>query len=259
MLHYYHAFFPSYFHLWNIPFLFLASLIGESFGALVGGGSIVTLPAILFVGAPLQSAIAIDNAASLGTEVGILTETWQKVITNKKLVLTMAIPIIIGGIIGTHLLLTVPTTIIKYSMIAAILFVLAHSYFAKNKPNPKSISKTNYAILFAFLFMIGIYVNFIAAGEGTFSRIGLMSILGLSFIQSQGIKSTATMPVRIYSLVVTSLAGLIVWPFLLTKWCANFLAGKYATKFAKKIPDQYMKVALTIISLLFVIYLLFFY
>lgn len=259
MLHYYHAFFPTHFHVWNIPIIFVAGLVGESMGALVGGGSIVTMPALLFVGLPLQAAIATDNAGSIGTEVGILSETYQKVIANKKLVIFMAIPLTLGGIIGTWLLLSVPGAVLRYLMAATIAFIVAHSYLSKRKPDPKAISKTSYTFLAAFLLLIGLYSNFMAAGEGTFSRIGIMSILGLTFLQSQGLKATATMPSRIYSLVVTSIAGLIVWPYLLTFWCSNFLAGKYATKSVKKIPDKHLKLGLTVVSVGFVIYLLFFY
>ncbi len=93
MLHYYHAFLPPYFHLWNIPFLFLAGLIGEGYGALVGGGSLVTQPALLLIGVPLQSTLAIDATAPIATEAGILTETYKDVIKKKKLVLLMAVQI----------------------------------------------------------------------------------------------------------------------------------------------------------------------
>jgi uncharacterized protein len=252
-------FFPSYFEWWHLPLLFVAGLIGESFGALIGGGSIVTLPALLFTGAPIQSAIAMNNSAALGTEAGILTETWQKVINHKKLVFVMSIPLILGGILGTWLLLNVTASIIKYLVVGAVIVILINAYAPLKKPELSSVSKSRYAALIVFLFITGVYTNFIAAGEGTFSKIGLMSILGLSFIQSQGIKSTATMLPRIYSLVITAVAGLIIWPYLLTKWCSNFLAGKYATKFAKKVPDSVMKAALTVMSIAFIMYLLFFY
>jgi uncharacterized membrane protein YfcA len=259
MVHYYHAFFPPYFHLWNIPFLFLASLLGESFGALVGGGSVITLPAILFLGVPLQSAIAINNAGALGTEVGILTETWRKVLANKKLVLLMAIPTTIGGVFGTWFLLHASVAIIKYFMVAAVVFILGYSYFSKDKPKSKSISKFNYVVLVSFLLLMGVYTNFIGLGQGTFGRIAVMSILGMSYIETQGVTSTATMPTRIYSLFVTGFAGLIIWPYLLTKWCANVIAGKYATKFVKNVPDAYMKAVLTVLSIAFVVYLVAFY
>ncbi len=244
--------------LWHFVVIFFAGLIGESIGALVGGGSVFTLPALLLTGMPLQSAIATDNAGSLGTEAGIISETKSKVLANKKMVLVMAIPLTLGGILGTHLLLTISADVIKYLMAVTVIIVVAHAYLSR-KPDPKNVSKFNYVLLMGFLFLIGIYANFLAAGEGTFSRIGMMSLLGMTFVQSTAIKATATMPARIYSLIVTGFAGLIVWPYLLTFWSANFLAGKYATKFAKKIPDLYMRILLTFISIVFVIYLLFFY
>jgi uncharacterized membrane protein YfcA len=252
-------FLPSYFEWWHIPMVFLGGLIGESFGALVGGGSIVTIPALLLTGAPLQSAIAVDNAAALGTEAGILSETLQKVRDNKWLVLAMSVPITLGGILGTWLLLHVSADIIKYLVAATVIFVVIHSFVHRKPRHDSTVSKTNYALLGIILLLLGIYSNFISAGEGTFGKLSMMAILGMSFVQSQGLKATATMPSRMYSMIVTAIAGIMIWPYLLTMFVSNFIAGKYATKFAKRIPDQYMRTFLTIVSLLFVGYLLIFY
>lgn len=250
---------PSYFEWWNIPFLFLAGLAGESFGSLIGGGSFITLPALLFVGTPLQSAVAINTAAALGTEAGILSETHKKVFEHRKLVVLMAVPIFAGGVVGTHLLLHVSKSAIKYSVITAMIAILLYNYLSKKKPTPDTASRKSYAALIVFCFFIGVYTNFVSIGEGTFSKVGLMSILGLTFIQSQGLKSTATMPTRFYSLVVTAINGLIIWPYLVTKWCSNFIAGKYATKFAKKLPDHYIQIVLNCFTVIFILYLIFFY
>lgn len=239
--------------------LFIAALIGESFGALIGGGSLVTMPAILFTGTPLTSAIAIDNGAAIGTEAGIFSETRKKVLARKKLLVLMAVPLTLGGVIGTWLLLNVPGDVIKYLMAGTIILIVVHAYLSRNKPKKKVIGVSNYVFLVLFLFVIGIYSNFMAAGEGAFSRMGIMAIVGLTFLQSQGIKATATMPSRIYSLIVTAFAGLIVWPYMLALWAGGFLAGKYSTRAVKHVPDRLMKIALTVVSILFVIYLLFFY
>ena len=109
------------------------------------------------------------------------------------------------------------------------------------------------------MFVISVYTIFIGLGEGTFGRLALMFTLGLSFIESQGISAAAKMPARAYSLVVTGFAGLIIWPYLLTFWCCNFFAGKYATKLLKRIPDAYMRTIMVVISIAFAIYLLFYY
>jgi hypothetical protein len=259
MIHYYHGFLPPHFSLAHLILIFFSGLIGESVGAVVGGGSLFMMPALLFAGLPLQAAIATDNASALGTEFGILSETYDKVMANKKLLLLMAIPITVGGIFGTWLLLHVSATFIKYLMIAGIVFIVGHTYLSKDKPNPAAIRKSGYAVLIVFLLIMGVYTNFIGIGQGTFGKIAVMSILGLSFMQSQGLTSTATMPSRVYSLVVTGLAGLIVWPYLITLWCSNYLAGKYATKLVKNVPDTVMKTILTLLSIGFAIYLVFFY
>jgi uncharacterized membrane protein YfcA len=171
----------------------------------------------------------------------------------------MAVPVFAGGVVGTHLLLHVSKSAIKYSVITAMIAILLYNYLSKKKPTPDTASRKSYAALIVFCFFIGVYTNFVSIGEGTFSKVGLMSILGLTFIQSQGLKSTATMPTRFYSLVVTAINGLIIWPYLLTKWCSNFIAGKYATKLAKKAPDHYLQIILNSFTILFILYLIFFY
>jgi uncharacterized protein len=253
-----HTFLPPHFHWWYIPLLFFAGLIGESYGSLVGGGSLITQPALLLVGLPLQAVLAIDTAAPIGTEAGIISGTYEKIVKNKKLVLLMTIPKILGGIIGTYLLLTVSPGIIKYAMAASVFLILLNSFLSR-KNSAVHIGKAHYALMYISLFVIAIYTNFIGLGEGTFGKLALMFTLGLTFTESQGLGSASKWPARFYSLVVTSLAGLIVWPYLLTMWCSNFIAGKYATKFSKKVPEKFMRPLMVVVSVAFVVYLLAFY
>lgn len=255
----FHGFFPVYFHWWHIPVLFLAGLIGEAYGSVIGGGGIVLQAAQLFIGIPIKSALAIGNAGVLGTEFGVISETHQHIIANKKLVLWMMVPFTIGGILGTWLLLSVSPAVIKYLMIVAVLALLVHTYRSRGQVTAKHISNSRRVLLVVFMILAGLYGNFIGPGEGTFSKFALMTVLGLTFVQSQGLKAAASTPARIYSLVVTSIAGLIIWPYVITFWVSTFIAGKYATKIAKRIPDKYLMATLTVVSVIFVIYLLFFY
>lgn len=219
----------------------------------------MTQPALLLVGVPLKSTIAIDAAAPLATEAGIISETHRDIRKNKKLVLLMMIPITLGGVVGTWLLLNISPEVIKYVMVASIFLILGHTFLSSKRPKSARVSKSSYTLLIIFQFIIAIYTIFIGLGEGTFGRLAFMFTLGLSFVASQGIGAAAKMPARAYSLIVTGFAGLIVWPYLLTFWCSNFIAGKYATKYVKKVPDKYMRTAMVAISFVFAAYLLFFY
>ena len=247
---------PDSFQLWHLPLLFFASLIGESFGAIIGGGSIVVQPALLLTGTPLTSAIAIDNAGALGTEAGVLTETHQEVRKRWRMVVFMFTPMMLGGIVGTWGLINISTDFIKPVMIAAVTFLLLRSYLFRDKLGAADWGKYKYPALFVFLVIIGAYNNLIGVGEGTFARLGIILILGMTFLQGHGFKTISTVPVRVYSLVLTGIAGLIIWVYLPFMWAGSFLAGKYATKYIKKVPEAHMRHALAAIALLFIVYLI---
>ncbi len=255
----FHSFFPAYFHWWHIPAVFLAGLVGEAYGSVIGGGGIVIQAVEVFIGMPIKSAIATSTAGGLGTEAGIISETYPQIAANKRLCLRMTVPFTLGGIAGIWLLLNVSQTAIKYLMIVSMLIILARDYRSKRRPRVKRLSQSQKALLFTFMSLAGLYGSFIGPGEGTFSKFALMSVLGLTFIQSQGLKAAATVPSRIISLIITGIAGLLVWPYVITLWVSTFIASKYATKVAKKIPDKYLRITLAAVSVAFIVYLLFFY
>ena len=74
-----------------------------------------------------------------------------RIIVSLLFVGLLAIPLTLGGVVGTWLLFNVPGTIIKYLMAATVTFIVVHTHLAK-RPGPKSISKSSYALIIAFLF-----------------------------------------------------------------------------------------------------------
>ena len=189
--------------------MFVAALVGESFGTVIGGGSIITQPALLMVGLPLNVTIATDNIGQLGAETGIISETRAEIASNWRLIAFMALPIMLGGIIGIYGLINTSPELIKFVMIAAILFLLVRTYFLGKYLKSWQLTRWRYPALFIFLFVIGAYTNFIGVGEGTFFRLGVMLLLGLSFMQSHGLRAMAILPTYVYVLPVAAWAGLV--------------------------------------------------
>ena len=84
-----------------------------------------------------------------------------------------------------------------------------------------------------------------------------MVILGLSFMQIHSLRVAVTIPIRLYALIVTGLAGLIAWIYLPFLWLGGFLSGRYVTKYLRKVPERYIKASMTIMALAFMSYLFF--
>lgn len=249
---------PETFQWWHMLFLFAASLCGESFGTLIGGGSLVTQPALLMTGLPLNTVIATDHAGQLGAEAGIISETKREIRSRWRLILLMSLPIVLGGTLGVHLLINSAVAIIKPIMITVLLLLLVHGFFLKGRLKFLGLRRWRYPFLFVFLFIIGVYTSFIGVGEGTFFRLGIMLLMGLSFMQSHGLRAAAVLPISFYVLVVAGAAGLIAWPYLLAMWAGGFLASRYVTRHMRKIPERYTLPSMTGLSLLFITYLILF-
>lgn len=249
---------PEFFEWWHLPIVFLAGLIGEGYGTLVGGGSIVIQSTLIFLGLPPHSAIAIDNAGAIASELGIISVAWKKAFKHKKLVILLTIALGIGGVIGTHVFIGLDPQIVKYLMAIMTAAMLIYTFF-KEKRKQFIMSHKHYYIIFLVFIMIGFYNNIISIGEGTFARLALMLLLGMSFIEFHGLKTLGTIPIRIYSWIVTAIAGFIIYPYLITLMIANFIAGRYATKLAAKLPEKVIMQLLVTIAIFFIIYILLFH
>jgi uncharacterized membrane protein YfcA len=252
---------PVYFQWWHLPVIFLVGILAESYGSIVGSGSVVTQWALAAIGMPLRSVIATDISAALGTDVGIAYETREVVAAQKKIVFVLMISILAGGIVGTRLLTASQSPILKAAVLFALFFLLislSHRILVPvSAPTPSvGISKKQWVYLVASMVAIGIYSNAVSVGEGTFGKLALMSILGTSFIGSHGMKSAAMIPARIYALVVTAFQGLVVLPYLLTLWCSNFIAGKYATRFIRRVPERVLEMLLVVVVIGYMMFLL---
>jgi uncharacterized membrane protein YfcA len=243
--------------------LFVSSFVAELWGCVVGGGSFLTIPVLTGVlGLPLQQALLIDDASTIGMEAGVLTRRWRDVCDNWRLVLFRLMPpITIGGIMGTYLLLTVPVIVIKILMIIALVALLYYSFNRKriDKTHPKNIKPRN-GVLFGVLLIIGLYNNFIGPGEGTFTKLALMTIMGVTLLESHGVKTAAMIPIRIFALVVAIVKGFIIWPYLLVMLLATFLAGWVATKYiVEMVSERIMRWCLAIVGIFFTVFMLFAY
>lgn len=251
------------FQLWHLPIIFLAWFFWELYGSVVWWWSILMQWVMIQLWLPIQNAIAVDNAAAIWTELWVIKESRENIKKHKKLIIFMFFPLFLWWIIWTYLLLEVNAIVIKNLIVIFISLLLIYQFIPKQKINKKisekSIKIIKYFFLWWFLVLLWLYNNFIWIWEWAFSRIALISILWMSFIWTMWIKTTALLPIRIYSLIITLSSWLIFLPYLLTLWIATFLWWMYWVRFAKKIPEKYLKKLLISIIIFYLIYLLFFY
>lgn len=251
---------PPYFETWHLPAVFVAGLIGEGYGTVMGSGGILIQLVLAALGLPLPSVVATDLAGAMGANVGVLSASPRSIWTNQRLMILLAVPALVGGIIGTFFLINLPVEIVKYIVIAGLILLLIRLLSTHHEPRQTvaniRIKRKQYPLIISVMSLLGIYGNVSGVGIGTFEKLAFMSILRVNFADSLGIGTIIGLPAMIFSFVVTAIAGLLAWPYVLALWLGTYLSSRAVTKYVQRIPDAYLRFVLVIVAVAYLGYLI---
>ena len=193
-------------------------LIGIAAGfvnTLAGGGSFVTLPALMFLfGLDPQAANA-TNRLSVLLQTGTGTFMFKKHgFTDIKLAFRLFIPAICGSTIGAAITEILPKDVFSLVFGAAMLGMAIMLMF-----KPKLLLATNrhplsnkWSELLIF-FLIGIYGGFVQAGVGLLLLVALSLFHPNDLSKSNAVKVTIAFLLTFSPIIIFTLAGQIVWAY----------------------------------------------
>ncbi len=218
-----------------IVLVFSGILVGF-INTLAGGGTIITVSLLIFLGLPATVANGTNRiAVLLQTTVAVFTFKKQKILDLKK-GLVLCFPIVIGSVAGSMTAANLNEGIIE-KVIAAVMFFML--FFIVYKPEKWLKSQLNliekpvkwYDHL-AYL-IIGFYGGFIHIGVGFFMLAALVLLSGYDLLRANAVKNLLVMAYTPFSLVVFMVYGLVNWEFGLVLSIGNvigaFIASRYAT------------------------------
>ncbi len=112
----------------NIPgliLLFIAAVVGGGINSVAGGGSLIAFPSLLAFGVPAVIANATNTAALLPGSISSAIAYRQDIPDQRKLLITLAVPSVIGGYTGARLARRVNQDVVRGFVVVAGLAVSA--------------------------------------------------------------------------------------------------------------------------------------
>ena len=198
----------------KLALLVLAGGIAGFVNTLAGGGSLLTIPALIFLGIPSTVANATNRVAvllqsSLGAErfrrKGQLDfhDAWQA-----------AVPGLLGAILGALIASNLSNAVFDFILGLVLIVVLLTMFIRKPTGGGETPpwTKSPWVRLPVF-FLIGVYAGFIQAGVGFLLISAITILLGQDLVKTNAIKLLVVVFFTILSLVVFAIYGKVLWHY----------------------------------------------
>ena len=233
--------------------LIAAGLLAGWVDAVVGGGGLIQLPALLLVPgmAPIQ-ALATNKIGSIaGTSVSAVTYL-RKVRPDKSATIPGAVfaftGAILGALIASHIPAAAFTPIILIALVGVGIFtVLKPSLGAEAQLRFGQNSKRHHAVAWAIGLVVGAYDGMLGPGTGSFMVISLVALLGFSFLQASASAKVMNWATNFGSLVFFIPAGHVVWKAGLAIALGNVTGGFIGARMALKRGSGFVRIIFVIV------------
>ncbi|MBW8173217.1 sulfite exporter TauE/SafE family protein [Ornithinimicrobium sp. Arc0846-15] len=256
----------------------LLALAIAGFGAgmintIVGSGTLITFPILLFFG---YAPVAANISSSLGLVAGGFSGAWgyRHELTGLKPLLMRLMPAsLLGAVVGALLLLVLPesafATIVPLLIALALVLVVGGprlNKWAAGKTSKQteiatglpSMTLAGTAGLLISIFATGVYGGYFGAAQGVL-LVGIMSVLlPLSLQQITGVKNMLTLTVGLVAAVVFLLVqpGQIIWSVVGILAVGSLAGGYVGAKVGRRMPPWLLRGVIVAIGLTAMVVLL---
>lgn len=237
--------------------LVLTGLAAGFIDAVVGGGGLLQLPVTLMIPGltPVQALATNKMGSVFGTATSAVTFN-RRVRPDLRTALPMAAAAFVAAGAGAAVAAALPAGVFKPIIVLALVAVLA---FTVAKPSMGRLTELrhagarHYGLAVLLGAVIGFYDGVMGPGTGSFLIIGLVSLLGYSFLEASAKAKIANLATNLGALVVFGAHGSILWGLGLVLGLSNMAGGYIGARTAVARGNSFIRVVFfAVVSVLIV-------
>ena len=244
--------------LTTLAFLGAAAFVAGWIDAVVGGGGLIQLPALL-VGLPGASPAQLLATNKFGSIFGTATSSvtyYRRVHPDLRTALPMAAVAYVGSIGGALIGLHIPKA--AFNPIILVLLVLVGAYtILKPDLGKESIRRYDGArhTVLAMLtgFVIGVYDGGLGPGTGSFLVFALVGLLGYSFLEASAKAKITNFATNLGALTVFLPLGLVLFKVGAVIAVANLVGGYVGARTAVSKGSGFVRAVFVLIVSAFIV------
>lgn len=228
--------------------MFTAALLAGAVNSVAGGGTLLSFPALVWIGRDPIMANATNAVAlwpgSLAGAIGFRRE----LASVQRWLLLLMIPSLVGGAAGAILLLHTSTrtfTRLVPVLIFSATVLLAFQEVISNRLRvaARAHEPTRGWIIFVFLFQlgVGVYGGYFGAGMGIL-MLAALGLIGLTDLhQMNGLKNLLAICINGIAAIYFAASGAVLWRDGLLMAIAAIIGGYAGARVARRLGRRFVR------------------
>ncbi|MGE5702134.1 MAG: TSUP family transporter [Clostridia bacterium] len=218
----------------------------------VGGGGLISLPALLGLGIPMHMALGTNKLASTFASFTSSATFISMGKYDKKLMLILFPISFIGSFIGAKTVLFIPDQVLRtlvIVMLAAIfVYTLVNKKFGQ-ETKFKGYTSFTLGLGIPLAFLIGFYDGFFGPGTGSFLIFVMVLVFGYDFVIGAGNGRILNFASNLAALLVFLLEGKVFIITGLTMGVAMIIGASLGSRMALKTGVKYVRPLFMLVSI----------
>ncbi len=234
----------------ELLFIAAAGMLGGAMNAFAGGGSFVTLPALVAVGVPSLNANATNTVALVPSALASAFAYRHDFEGFDGVKLSaMALVSVIGGAIGAVLLLYTSQSVFDKIFPFLLLFgVLVFAFGRKLGEELRKRMTVHPRTLPAVQFALGIYGGYFGGGVGVMMLAAWSVLTAASINTMQATRNLLNASMNATASLLFILGGLIYWNQMAVLLISSTIGGYLASHFGRKLNPAHARIAISCIN-----------
>jgi len=224
---------------------FGAAFVAGAINSVAGGGTLISFPALIWLG---LNSVAANSTSTVAIWPGTVGSAWgyrREIRSAEARFLALIVPSLVGGLAGAVLLRYTPTAMLDRMvpfliLFATLLFMVQEPIQRMLKTADAAAHRSTRWLVGGMLFQlcVGLYGGYFGAGIGIL-MLAALSILGLQDIhEMNGLKVIFGGSVNGIAAAYFIWARMVYWPYVLLMAVAAILGGYFGAGIARRMGQQ---------------------
>ncbi len=245
---------------WQLLLLVPIGIVAGYLNVMAGGGSLLTVPALIFLGVPGHVANGTNRIAILAQNVTAVSTFYRRGLHDFRLGLSLAACAVPGGILGAWLGVQIQGA--WFNRFLAVVMILVMLMMARKGKPSRPLADTgqphNLLLGHVLMFGAGVYGGVIQIGVGFILMAILYRVMGIDLVRVNMYKVLIVLCYTIAALAVFASQLELVWMAGLALALGNSIGGWLGAHWSISRGEGAIRMVLNLVLVGIVVKLLFF-